>query len=409
MRKKDNYETIEKQYTIKFNKIDVIFASLCFVIFVGMCEYFYRQSIRYAGGYRSDLRHYIGNKDNPPGMDPIRGIRWILGNLYAINHSTWEDAIFMALLVIFTIAMNYYVIKYFTGNVGYKRWTFQLASLAALFTGPIAIPGAWEFFYKNTFSKYAWHSPTQVMMVAFSLLSVLLFFKIYDSYYEKISVKLWIALAISFFLSAWAKPSFIMMFFPVMAALLIIEFFTRRDADIKKRFFAALGFGTTAFPACVYFLILKYDVYGGDSHSSVVTDAGGLAETLSSEVLLELLLGVTFPLFVLLFNLKSLKNIKVSLFWIAFLVSYVEGKIFGETGIRANHGNFCWGRKMGIYLLFIVSIAQFMRNYKDEKFLAEKPNLRKFYFIAGMALLLMHWASAMFYLYHLFMGGYYYV
>ena len=404
LRKKDNYETLEKTYSIHFNKLDIIYCCGLFVIAVAMSELFYRQSIKYAGRYLSDMRHYIGSKDNAPDMDPIRGVRIILGGLYGINHSTWEDALFMTALVIFTIIMNYIIIRYFITKVCYSRWVYQIASLVALFTGPIAVPGIWWHFYTGTFSKYAWHSPTQIMMVAFALLATWLFFKTYDNYYEKIRVRDWILIALSFVVSAWAKPSFIMIFFPVMAVLLVLDFFLRRDADIKKRFFAALGLGTTAFPACVYFLMLKDSIYNDGGSDSVTTTIGGLADTLTGEIIFGCIFGMAFPIFVLLFNIKGLKDIKYSFLWLVFLVSYVEGRIFGETGIREGHGNFGWGRKMGVYLVFIISIAKFLENFKDPEFMNEKQGLRKFYFIGGSVLLAMHFVCTMYYMANLFMG-----
>ena len=69
-----------------------------------------------------------------------------------------------------------------------------------------------EHFYSGTWPKYAWHSPTEIAMVLFAIISLHLFIRMFDDYMEHISFANWLGLVLAFFLSCWAKPNFILVF-----------------------------------------------------------------------------------------------------------------------------------------------------------------------------------------------------
>ena len=161
------------------------------------------------------------------------------------------------------------------------------------------------------------------------------------NYLEGISIRSWILLAVTFFLSAWAKPSFIMAFFPAAAMVLLADVF--RTVDISEirdcrivskayRFRQVVIMGLTMLPSCIYFLMLNQTLFGKDTQqasveagkeaSKVVIDLGRAYFNQDFSITLSIIAGLAFPLFVLAFNLKSLKKPEYAMRWLTVLWGY---------------------------------------------------------------------------------------
>ncbi len=56
--------------------------------------------------------------------------------------------------------------------------------------------------------KFAWHSPTQQLMLMCALISLLLFFKLYENYMEHMNPAVWVMFALFTLASVWAKPAY---------------------------------------------------------------------------------------------------------------------------------------------------------------------------------------------------------
>lgn len=320
-----------------------------------------------------------------------------------------------------TVVGNYLVIRFLTKNKIKSRIPAEILSLVALFTGPIYIPRYMPYFYAKTQSKYAWQNPTQIMMTAFAVFALLAFYKVYENYMNRISVVSWCVLAIAFLLSAWAKPSFIMAFFPAAAIILLSDVFRKEPKweGCKKvrRFRQVVIMGLTMLPSCIYFLLLNNTLFGkstqeasveaGKEASKVVIDFGRAYFNQDFSITLSIIAGLSFPLFVLLFNLKSLKEQAYTVGWLTVLWGYAEHFTFSESGPRATHGNFAWGKKVAIYLIFVISMAKFMENLADPEFLRGKKNWKRAYEAIGIVLLGLHMFSQLMYLNHIGHGGKY--
>ena len=287
------------------------------------------------------------------------------------------------------------------------------------------------YFYEKTLSKYAWQSPTQIMMMPLAVLALLLFFRIRERYFRQISPGQWLLLSLAFLASAWAKPSFIMIFYPLMAAILLRDLiFGRRECgSVGRRFRSVLILGCSALPGMVYFLYLNKAMFGGASGAAGAgaSEAAGAAASAAASggdgsviiqfgrayfnqdfsVPLSLLAGLLFPLLVLLFNLPALRDIRYASGWLLLLIGIAEHFTFSETGRRAAHGNFAWGKKAGAYLLFLLSIWKFAENCRDPQFLRRRPGLRRLYFVLGFVLLGLHVACQLYYFQLLLRGHHY--
>ena len=269
------------------------------------------------------------------------------------------------------------------------------------------------------------------MMMPLAVLALLLFFRIRERYFRRIAPGQWLLLSLAFLASAWAKPSFIMIFYPLMAAILLRDLiFGRRECgSVGRRFRSVLILGCSALPGMVYFLYLNKAMFGGASGTAGAgaSEAAGAAASAAASggdgsviiqfgrayfnqdfsVPLSLLAGLLFPLLVLLFNLPALRDIRYASGWLLLLIGIAEHFTFSETGRRAAHGNFAWGKKAGAYLLFLLSIWKFAENCRDPQFLQRRPGLRRLYFVLGLVLLGLHVVCQLYYFQLLLRGHHY--
>ena len=392
-----------------FKITDIIYAVVLAGLFQALTCLFYRQSVKYNGGYASDMAAYITGFE---GDIDGRFIMVVFRQLMKINGSTLPVALFCAAVVVGTIIAGYYFLSYMLEreNVYRERWQLQAMSLIVLFSGPIYVPGIYEHIYMKTWPKYAWHSPTEQSMVLFSILAMLFFFKVYDDgkYMEKINPVNWICFTVFLFMSAWAKPNFMLVITPVAAVFFIVEMIRRKEYSIGRRLKGIVIFGCGMIPAGIFMVILNMLLFpsDGSSDSSIAVRPGYFLEDIRHPFVM-IILSLAFALFVIVMNISALRDFYYRIItWIA-LMGIGEYLIFVEDGPRINHANFGWCRQIGLYLLFMMTAVLFMKNFRDKEFLGQWRKVRSLYFIIGAALLAMHVISQVVFVCYLLKGGLY--
>ena len=71
--------------------------------------------------------------------------------------------------------------------------------------------------------------------------------------------------------------------------------------------------------------------------------------------------------------------------------------LLGESGRRASHGNFGWGRVIGGYMLMLTSMAIVADNIRDKEFLGGRKWLRALYYLMLAGTLALHLLSNVYY------------
>ena len=182
--------SLNRSWRITIRLTDFVSVGICILIYIACSELFYRQTIMYKGAYLSDTITYVSFAKS---QSDLRAVLWIFNKLYSINESTFEIALYMGAVIIGIIFVNYILINYLfkKAEINIVRYKRYILSLCMLFLGPIYFPGIYEYFYKDTWSNFAWHSPTQQLMTFFGLISILLFLKIYENYSKHIGLLNW--------------------------------------------------------------------------------------------------------------------------------------------------------------------------------------------------------------------------
>ena len=385
---------------------DAAYVVLLFLMAVVFTEFFHRQTIRYNGAYISDTIVYAQNLGN---VEKSRMIAWVFEKLNSIDSSYYAISVFMSLMVVATVVAGYYFVSFFVKreNVLVERYVMQLSSLCVLFSGPIYIPVFHPLFYINTWPKYAWHSPTEIAMVLFALLSVVIFISIYDSYFESIKIIQWFELALTVFLSAWAKPNFMITFAPVVLFVILSDLIRRKGYGLFYRLKRVVMLGSTMIPGGVFVLVLKHLEFSGENSSGGIAISIGYFLNKMDYPLISIMCSLAFPAAVFAVNYRKIRDISCKIILGTFFVGTAEYLIFVETGVRINHCNFGWSRQVGEFILFGYAVALLIINFKDSEFLSDKPTLRKAYFLIAGFLLAAHVLSQLVYVQYLIRGHLY--
>ena len=398
-----HFKEEEKNYSKLFDALYgiglVLFGALLTIVF-------YRQSIRYNGRYPADTQYYV---DTAKAGEGVRMISYVFRWLYKMTGTNWSIAVYMALVVVATVLVNYVIIKYFLDRDGYDvpRVIAQAASFVMIFSGSIYLPKIYPFFYKKSWSTYAWHSPTQHTMMLFALISILLFFMIYEKYTDRVNPGLWILLLFTSLLSTWAKPSFILAMTPTVIILFLIELFTRTELSFAVRLRKLITFGLAFVPSGLLAIWLSMTYFGEGDMAEGGEMAFGISHFLESnteQLAIKIACGLAFPLIVYLFNLRRFKDFRFRTALILLIMSTVEWMLIYEEGSRAAHGNFSWGKKMGCYIFFLCSLPLAVENWHDEKFLGGSKPLRFIYFLLLACVLAAMLLSQFYYFYAIVRG-----
>ncbi|MCQ2546197.1 MAG: hypothetical protein MJ161_01445 [Clostridia bacterium] len=375
---------------------DGIYIGILVCLFAGFVMLFYRQCIRYNGGYISDTIVYAQDMGD---LVHSRMMAFILPWFYRLTGDYYVTAVFLSLIIIATIIASYMLISYLLEreNVAAERWQIQAMSLASLVATAIYIPGIYEHFYMETWTRYSWQSPTQQAMILFSLLSLLMFFRVYDSYMESIKPGQWTGLAVLLFLTAWAKPNFMMVFAPVVIIVFIADLVRRKDYSVGHRLSRIVMLGMAFVPAGIFILVLNHLEGSVNDHSEIVIRPFFFLEEISC-VPLMIFCSLAFPLVVFAVNYRKLRDIYYRIICGMTLFGIGEYLLLAESGWKIDHGNFGWGREVAEYILFLAALVLALKNYRDKAFLADRPVMRKVYLAAIAVLLAGHIITGIVYL-----------
>ncbi|MDR1027814.1 MAG: hypothetical protein LBL63_00155 [Clostridiales Family XIII bacterium] len=330
----------------------------------------YRQAIGYAGGYASDVRAYLPEEY---GSSVFRIIPLVFQWLYEPGGTVLGIAFFMSAVTCGVIV----VVRIFVGfllrreGIEEKSRMVPVMSAASIFAMSVYLPKIHEYFYIGAWSGFPWHNPPYQLMVCFSLLSLLFFFKLYDRYPVESSRNMWpafVAFALAVFVSVGAKPSFVFGFFPLMAILLLRRMIKKHESvPFSRRFARAVPFGVALLPSVAY-LIYFYFADAAETASGGIAINFAYLYKMAGDPVLKPILGLAFPLWILCFHVKKLRtNIIYVMAWLMFAVNLAIYLLFVEAGERFLHGNFGWGLLFSVFFLFVAGISLYAEDWISVK------------------------------------------
>lgn len=392
---------------------DLLYIAIIGVFTVICLELFHRMIVVYNDKYHSDIGYYIRLVSDGQAHQK-RLIEFVFSRLYGINQITMEINVYLAVVIAAVIVLNFLMIRWFLKEDGIRpdRSILQLLSLTAIFMGPIYVPVFHEWYYRFSFQSFAWHSPTQQSMVLFSLIATLCFLKLFV-HYDRDGVKplWWLACAVTMFISVYAKPSFFIDLVPAVCVLFLIELIRGGKEGFLPRLGKLFLIGCSLIPGGIYMLVLNRIEYSEDAEepgNGIAIDISHFFE--QNHLLAGFLCGLAFAIVVFCVNFRRIGDRKYQFALLIFIFGLLQCMLLTETGPRANHGNFNWGRDYGDYYILLVSLVLALENFLDKDFMpGGRPAARKIYLAVIGILFLLHVLSQMKYFYLILTGHGYYI
>lgn len=265
---------------------------------------------------------------------------------------------------------------------------------------PCYIRGVADGRYIGMESASIWHNSTYIVMKMAGLFCILYYGKLEKKYRQRISAGEWILFTLLLSLCTAVKPSFLLVFAPVMAIFLLVDLIRR--TPFQKVFV----FGSTVFAPLLVVWFQNMILFGRETGNGWEIRPGYALSLHSGYPLLSAVLSIFFPLGLLLILLlisrrELLADRQFLGAWLMAAVGFLEVFLFAETGDRAGDGNFMWGYSFAILMIFAVSLAKWAEMGKG--ILREKRSLGCRLRIGAFVF------SALLFLWHIYCGIYFYV
>ena len=261
-----------------------------------------------------------------------------------------------------------YVLVYFYLVKGYQQERGSIAALAwmLLLAGPFYVPWYNPDVYAGQVTPNIWHNPTTICLRPFAFIAFLLILDLLKKYEEnekRLNIKSWLLLAVLLVLCNLAKPSFIQIAIPGLAIYLLILLIRTKG----KSFGFCFQLASTFVPS-VAIMLWQFVVSFGTSSSA----EGGIEiawfDVLghsSPSIPFSMLLSFLFPLYVILTNIRIVKERDIRLTFFIWLSGFLEAAMLAETGYRRYHGNFGWGHVLATFLVYAVTFRYFLKRNRE--------------------------------------------
>ncbi|MBN2400148.1 MAG: hypothetical protein JXI33_07385 [Candidatus Aminicenantes bacterium] len=300
----------------------------------------------------------------------------------------------MIIVLVFCV-LSSFVITYF-----YLRSKFLFDHLESLLVswilfllGAIFVPFFSKTMYLGQGTPNIWHNPT---FIAQKPLAILIFFVgivFLQFNHKSLLDKKSLFLAFLLFASVWIKPNFAITF---ILSLFIYIFLSRQSRFKINRYGQAL---MVAIPSIISLALQYYFTYkplAGQYRTSLIIDYLAVWKHYSPNPYISLLLGIAFPVVLIIFKFSTIKKNPLFALAVIFLViALVQMAFFAEAGYRFFYWNFSWSYDMGLFFVFLVALIAYfswMKSINKNKLL----DIAKF--LLCSLFLLLHLASGIIYL-----------
>ena len=237
------------------------------------------------------------------------------------------------------------------------------------FFGSLYLPSFSQSYYLGQMSFNAWHNPTNTAVKFACILGFFLFiysfdmdqkkqFCVWGSNIKEKSIINGIVCVITL-VSTLIKPSFFQVFAPTIVVVYLIDW-----VKTRKSIMYYLKNGIIFLPSVAVIFYQTFILFLSEDNirGGLVVDFLEVWGYYSPNVLISIIITITFPLFVIILYRKTLfSDFKFITAIIFYIVSALEAACLAET-TGTYSGNLMWGMSLGIGVIFLYSIFKFV-NY----------------------------------------------
>lgn len=396
---------MEQKKHLTRDNIGTIVLIIINIIYGALLVYLhYNQTLFEVGGpFESDLPYHIKMAVEDNWYYSFTAFVYVF--LYKFSCGNLLVGIFLALCQLLTVFGTYLLLKEL-----WKHYEIKMSTGATLLCA-MTLNFVMAFYVKSVNARHyigyqnatIWHNSTYICMKMVGVFVLWYFLKLMDSYKTKLSVKQWISFMLLVALSTGIKPSFLMVFAPVMAIMLLMDWI--KGTKFSKVFL----FGLTVIPSLLIILWQNVVLFGEDTGNSFLIKPFYTLAQRSDNPKIALLFSVLFPAIVGILHIRDVWKDKVylgSLMIWAF--GFMEVFLFVESGTRSKDANFMWGYSISLFVLFVISLVRWIRDFKNKEFLGKYKVLRYGYLVVTGATFTYHVISGLWFLGILLSGATYF-
>lgn len=349
---------------------------------------FYRQCIVYLGMYNSDMLSYIATINGEateysfPYPLMFKCSEWI-------SHLCPTEialSIVVTLLNGLSLWLLIYYLKPFVRNIipqkkeYFKNLMAGLLALSLLFVSMLFIPANPTIFGHaftrrcvGVFSPNPYWNATYLATRPFTIINFFSACKMLDSYESDAKLKDYLIFAVSLLLTTLTKPSYTLVAVVLFIVIFIFRLIKSKGKNIKK----TILFGLAFLPAgldCIYQYMGVFtgtNTYGEETGIGI--EFGKAWYTATDSIFFSVLLGGAFALFMLITNIRRLKDTTWFRYsWQLYLTGIGMFLFLYEKGFRLFHCNFAWGYVHAMFFVFMTGLILLIKNTKEAKTFGRK-------------------------------------
>ncbi len=372
------------------------------LIYGGFCTFlYYKQTFHVEGmPYESDLPYHISMAVEDHWFYSLTAVLYQL--FFLTPFGSLLTALFLGCVTVGTVGATYFLLKEIVKKTRCGTVSEPLLLLFSLLCNiimPFYLRAAHYQRYIGYQSPSVWHNSTYICMKLCGILVLILYLRLEEKYRTGLTVREWLLLAGAFVLVNAVKPSFSLVFLPVMAVYLLA------DLCRKVPFTKIFIFGLTVIPSLLVILWQNLVLFGDETGNGIEINYGYTLTLHSLHPKATLLLSVAFPLFVLLFLWKELFRDKWYLMsWSVWGVALLQVTFLSESGSRARDGNFMWGYSFGIFMISVWSVIKLLEAVTDPRGIFLKRGIRIGFAVTGFAILAYQCYCGLVFFYRLCLG-----
>jgi hypothetical protein len=320
----------------------------------------------------------------------------LLIGIYFVTGS-WNFSAILLLVIIIALTYNLQIF-YFSRNLKTGFFSIESISLSFMLLTVSSIyipllnnwlsPDYFSVMFTGSGTPNVLHNPTYYLVKIFVLP---IFFIGQDILINIINIRRKSILIFIVLLSAsiLSKPNFALSFIPAFTILLLMNAYSKsiKPFQLFKKLIILF-----LIPIIILFLQFFIMYLAGPRDSSIRLCSFCVWTHWSKVPPISILLGISFPLYVFSLNFKrNIKSINYQIAWLNFLISLVFAVFLYEDGYRLLAGNFFWGYNLSLYLLFFVSLTDFIGFLKRKDF-----SISSFKIASAMLILFLHIAGGIY-------------
>lgn len=396
---------MEQSKKFSKDKIITILLMIANLIYGGLLVYLhYNQTLFEVGKpFESDLPFHIKMAVEDNWYYSFTAFVYVF--LYKLPWANLLVGFFLAICEVTTIYGTYLLLKEL-----WKQYELKINTSATLGMS-MALNFVMAFYVKAVNARHyigyqnasIWHNSTYICMKLVAVFVLWYFLRLMHSYKTRLTVKEWVLFTLLVALSTGVKPSFLMVFAPVMAIMLLIDWI--KGTKFSKVFL----FGLTVIPSLLIILWQNLVLFGADTGNSFIIKPFYTLAQRSDNPKVALLFSVLFPAVVGIFHIKDVWKDKLYLgSLMVWLFGFLEVFLFVESGTRSKDANFMWGYSISLFVLFVISLVRWIRDCKNKEFLGKCKPIRYGYLAGAGALFLYHVISGIWFFGILLSGATYF-